>query len=227
MYCSELITEVKDYVGRSSGDNQLITDARILRWLNDAQRDIVKYCPGLLELDFKSSALYCISDQYRYSMSDITGDTTDNTAAEVAHVYYMQLIDGNNSYPMTFMPVDDFDGAYPDLTSDDYSRDKPCYWTRRGNYIEVNPIPDTDMSYVLKTYGTFYAKEFTGTESTEASELEDSDDGLVYYAVHKAYAAMGNTTKTLEWKSAYESWKADYKEDNDVMMEWDWNIYGD
>ena len=50
---AEQIDEVKAAIGRDT-DTTLITDTRVMRWLNKAQEEVAEQCPGLTVLDFKN-----------------------------------------------------------------------------------------------------------------------------------------------------------------------------
>ena len=219
----QLIDEVQALIGRPD-DTELITDARVTRWLNEAQQDIVEKCPGLLALEFDNTSLVCVSDQVAYNISDITcGD--DTASNYVAHLLDVFFLDGDNSFRIPYTHIDEFDGFFPDITT--RSPDKPTRWTRAGNQIKVSPRPSTDyVDYILKVKGTAYAEDFT-TNDSDASDISMADNGLIYYAVGEAWASIGNEDRSLIYKQKYQSWLDDYIDKNDNIHSWDGNLYSD
>jgi hypothetical protein len=91
---TELIDEVKAAIGRDT-DTTLITDTRVLRWLNKAQEDIAEKCPGLTALDFKNTTSVDFTDgQLEWPLSDWTSGLTSNVAGtdnttsnRICHLY--------------------------------------------------------------------------------------------------------------------------------------------
>jgi hypothetical protein len=227
--CNELITEVKAAVGRST-DTVQITDARVLRWLNKAQEEIAEQCPGLTALDMKNTVSVDFTTTLSYSLSEFTSHLSDvTTENRICHIYNAWFLNGADSVRLKFKPLDEFDADYPDPTSDDHEQNIPEYYTRRGNNIEVFPLPSSDwVDYDFRLDGSVYPIDFT-TDSTSASSLERADDLLIAYGVFKAWSYIGGETgkaNALAWYNLFESLLADYKKKNDVMHEWEANIYG-
>jgi hypothetical protein len=224
---AELTDEVQVLVGRSSSD-PLVDNTRVTRWLSEGQRDIVERCPGLHALSFKNTDSLDTTQSLRYNMSDITvRDPT--TANNICHLFDVWYLDGNESLRLIYTMVDDFDDEWPDPTHSDMDFQRPNRWTRRGNVIEIVPL--SACAYVdkdLRIDGDFYPADFT-TESTEVSDISRADEGLIYYAVWKAWGAIGGKAGSLEelkYKSKYENWRQEYQEQNDSMYEWDGKLFG-
>lgn len=231
----ELIDEVKELMGRGD-DSVVITDARVLRWLNDAQKDIAEKCPGLQCLEMKNTSSVDTTQKLEYALADWTSsvvtpsDTADvSTENRICHIWNVWYIDGNESRQLHFKPTDEFDTDRADPTHDDYQTYKPDQWTRRGSNLEIRPL--CSCSYCdkdLRIDCGVYPREFTATDSTEASVLDDADEGLILYAQSRAWSYCGGDRAAQEaatkW-AQYLAWQEDYKNANGVMHEWYANIY--
>jgi hypothetical protein len=235
---TELIAEVRSNVGRLT-DTLVITDTRITRWLNDAQRHIVRDIVGLVGRDVKDvTSLDLVSSQLSYSIESIT--------PKVAHVLKLYYYDANTgsteSRSMDYLALDEFDNKFP--RPDIVDENKPRAWTRRGNSIEIMPIPSATYSddpgnKVLRLDYTAYAPDLSGVSDTsELSVMEDADEGLLYYATAKAWEKIGGTGEQLYalWmnkftnptdQSGKKGWLERYKEKSDTMLAWDGNILFD
>jgi len=233
--CEEQTDEIQALTGRV-GDTKLIDDTWCCRRLNEAQVYIVDHCPQLRDLEFKSTnSIAFATDDISYAILDITaGDTTDEG---VAHIQNVWLMDGANSILLDFQPTDEFDAALIDPTSSDHSASKPTRWTRRGNNIEVAPRPSSDYNgNDMRIDGVRYAAEFT-TNDTSSSEIPDSDEGLTYYAVAKAWGAIGNEVKSHIWWKKFTNprplpgedygWFEYFKDKHGAMEAWDGNVIFD
>jgi len=235
---TDFIVEVRSNVGRLT-DTLVITDKRIIRWLNDAQRHIVRDIVGLVGRDVKDiTSLDLISGQLSYSISPIT--------PKVAHVLKLYYYDANSgsteSISLDYLALDEFDERFP--RPDIIDENKPRAWTRRGNSIEVMPIPSKTYSddlgnKVLRLDYTAYAPDLSGaSDVSELSVMEDADEGLLYYATAKAWEKIGGTGEQLFalWmnkftnptdQSGKKGWLERYKEKSDTMLAWDGNILFD
>ena len=228
--CDELVDEVRDFVGRS-GDTELVTEARVLRWLNKAQEEIAKRCPGLIALDLKNTTSVDFTSTMSYSLAEFTSSlddvTTENRICHIDKTYY---IDGNESQRLKFLPLDKFD-EIADPTSSDYDTGKPKFYTRRASNLEIRPFPDeTYYDKDFRVDGWVYPIEFTAVDSAEESSLERADDGLIYYASMMAWKFIGGEkgiASSLETERTFNRWLDDYKRQNDLMHQWEDNIFGE
>jgi hypothetical protein len=232
---TEMIIEVRANVGRPT-DTTVITDTRITRWLNDAQKHIVRDIVGLVGRDVKDiTSLLLVSDQLSYSITSIT--------PKVAHIlklfYYDATTGSEETRELDYLALDEFDRAFP--RPDVVDANKPGSWTRRGNAIEVIPIPSSsysdDANKVLRINYTAYAPDLSGASDTsELSIMEDADEGLLYYATSKAWEMIGKEDKYKLWLGKFTSpnestgkrgWLERYKLKSDAMIAWDGNILFD
>jgi hypothetical protein len=231
-YAEELITEVRTRCGRTN-DDILISESRVLDWLNEAQGDIVDNCPGLSCVDMISKSWDISHDTKRYSTADLT-DINDDFTLGAAFITGVWFIDGNQSVKLTYLPIDQLDQQYPDLTSTDWNQGNTSVWTLRGStsngLVEIHPAcVSADSTKKLQATGTWYAKDFTGVDSTEVSDLSNADQGLIYYALKESWAAIGEARGDSEagkYEAKYNAWLDGYKQRNGLMPQWDSNLYG-
>jgi hypothetical protein len=232
---TELIVEVKSALGRED-DTTLITDARVMRWLNLAQRDLAEKIAGLESLDFKNTtSVDFTAGKLEYPLSDWTSSLTSNVAGDdgtttnrICHVYKAFYVDGSGtSYEMQFMPQDAFDSHYIDPTDPNYVWGQPEYYTRRKGNLEIFPVCSTEEDGVaFRLDGSLYPSDFTAEDSTAQSSLNEADDILIAYAVYKASAYIGDGETAASWFGVYSGLKDDYSTQTYKLTEWDANIYG-
>jgi len=221
-----LTDEIQALCGRG-GDTELITDARVARWLNEAQRQIAEKVPGLHELTFKNTTSFDTTATLRWPIAEITSGLADvTTEKRVAHVFSAWYLNGNETKLLHYMPVDEFDCQWPDPTNTDTPLTICKAWTRRGNYLEIMPLclteyHDDDLRFDIGVYPI----DITDALS---SSLDDADDGLIAYGVWKSFVAIGSerATDAAIWKSTFMEWLENYKDQNDTMHEWDGFWYG-
>ena len=232
---TELIDEVKAAIGRVD-DSALITDTRVLRWLNKAQEDIAEKCPGLTALDFKNTTSVDFTDgQLEWPLADWTSKLTSNVAGtdnttdnHICHLYGAYFSKGNESHKIQFIPTDEFDSRFIDPTNDDFYNGEPELYTRRGNNLEIYPVCSTaEVDQDFRLDGSLYPMDFTATDSTAYSSLERADDVIIAYAVFKAWTYIGKGEEAGQWLSKYNGLLNEYKARNDILHEWEHNVYGE
>ncbi|KPL25591.1 MAG: hypothetical protein AMJ75_00335 [Phycisphaerae bacterium SM1_79] len=217
--CASMITEVQELAGRS-GDTVLITSDRCMRWLNDAQDEIVRRCPGLpdTETDDRTS-LTCVSDDVTYSLASF-----DPTVCHCLEVWYM---DGDQSKKLKYLPPDEFETKYPDPTSGDYTPDKPVYWTVQGkDLLKIVPRPSSDEAGdTLRVLYTGYADDFSAADATRASDINHVHQMLVDYGLWQAWGAIGDEGKSTYHNAKFEAGLIKFQEYYGLMPAWIPNIY--
>ena len=229
-----IIDEVREAVGRTD-DSEVITEDRVLIWVNEGQRKIAKQCPGLKALEVKNTTSMDTTQTLSYKLSDFTsplaGASDATTANQFVHPMALWYVDGADSFKINYMPVDEFDSNYIDPTDSDFGYYQPKHWTRRGNNIEIAPLCATGYcNKTLRLDGFVYPRDFTGVSTTSASSLEDADDGIELYAVYKAWERIGGEEGKVEAvknKTLFLAWIDEYRQENQVMHAWDANLYGD
>lgn len=244
-----LVDEVREMVGRGGSDTQgTITDTRVTRWLNEAQDRVEQEVRGLPELDFRNPAVgdattafthTIATDQITYPISDLTfsggpayNDLTDERALFISNVWHVR---GTDSSRLNYIPTDEFDEFLIDPTSSEAVTDRPTRWTRRGDNIEVAPRPSSTYNGDgLRVDGMRSAQDFTTNDAT-ASEMENVDEGLILYAVAKAWQSIGDEARYDIWMRKFTNpnptatqtigWVERYRDDRSIMEAWDGNFY--
>lgn len=233
---SDIIDEVRAIVGRDGTSTMgVISDARVALWLNEGIATVAEECPGLQCLDFKCTTnLEFSSGTIKYLLTDVTwADNTNNGIIDVYNVWYL---DGASSIKMNYLPIDEFDSVLIDPTNSDVADGQPDRWTRRGNYLEIAPRCSTaDEGKFVRVDGMRYPRDFTVNatgEYTRVCEMPNVDKGLTYYAVGKAWEAIGDEVKgqvnILKFSnpiSPLGGWLEHYKERYSAMPGWDNNLY--
>jgi hypothetical protein len=231
---TELVDEVKACIGRDD-DTTLITDARVMRWLNKAQEDIAEKCAGLIALDFRNTTSVDFTHARSWALADWTSSITTplggadvTTSNRVCHIKSAYYCFSSSSHKLQFIPLSEFDDQYIDMTNVDFTSKEPRYFTRRGNNLEIAPgCSTTEVDKDFRLDGSLYPPDFTATDSTALSALERADDLLIAYAVFKAWAYIGKKDDAQAWLAKYNGLLDEYKERNDILHEWDANIYGE
>jgi hypothetical protein len=208
MTLTELITEVQALTGRED-DTVLITQARVVRFLNDAQDVIARACVGHLDLETKDAdAITIATGTYSYSFAAIT--------PAVLHLLDAYYMDGAQSYKLCYRDTADFDEDYPDPTV--YSG-TPSEWTRRGSSIEVYPLPTSaeNGKYIRLNY-TKAPTAFSVSSLSASCTMTDADKGLIYYAVSEAFRAIGgHQAEADDYKKWFYEWLGDYRKLKDGL----------
>ena len=236
--CSEMIDEIQQRVGRPDADtrgDQIVDMTWCTRRLNEAQRLIVQKFPNLPCVHFSNKTTFDTTGTYQYAITDLTyGDsTTDRAVCRISSVWYL---DGHQSKNMTYLPRDEFDAYHPDPTHADEHFGKPCQWTMRNN-TTVDTWPYCASGYWDKDMrfdGDFYPKEFT-TDVTGASDLSMADEGLILYAVWRAWAAIGDKAEEIMAQKAWSNpnpsygekigWLEEFQDYHSQMVGWNDNLY--
>jgi len=209
MILSELITEVQALTGRED-DTVLINQARVTRFLNEAQNDIVRNCLGHLDLETKNAtAIAMIADTYSYDLTSLSP-----TVLYPLRAFYM---DGSASQVLEYIDTEVFDNVHP--SPDDEADGIPVEWTRRAATVEVYPVPTAAEAakYIRMDY-TKKPTAFAVASLTAECDMSDADQGLLYYAISEAFIAIGNKDQeSASFKQKYLSWLEDYRQQKDGL----------
>lgn len=171
-----IVSDVMDRVKRAFGDESgvQITDADIIRWINDGQREMVKHNETLLE---KSATANTVADQQEYSMpADLlifrqvsykpTGFRSYMKLKGYSFVEFNELVDG-------------YDGT-------EYPAGVPNVFTIHADKLILFPIPDESLSSSLKIY--YNRKPVDVVNSASSLDLPDSYfEPIVKYCMSQAY----------------------------------------
>ena len=221
-----LTDEVQTICGRPT--NQVIlTNERVTRWLNEAQRKVAEECPDLEELQFVNEVSFDTTGTILYALNEITvGDETDQLPCYIFDVFFL---DGHESRKLEWIHPDEFDREYPDPTHSDIAKHRPTHWTMQadlsGGYVKMMPFClTTYMDKDLKFVGSMYPAEFT-VEDTTRGRLKDCDDALIAYGVCKGWGAIGQEEKSGIWWQKFIGTLEDIKNQSTKDHAWEGNIF--
>jgi hypothetical protein len=237
---AQLTDEVKSLVGRDE-DTQLIDSTRVTRWLNEGQREVARFLPGMKSLEVVIES-WCTATQLRWDLVDLTvGDETasamtDTSVSVINRIFGIHYKNGSDSVRLRYTHIDEWDKT-SDPTHSDFGLAKPFRYTQRGDQVEIRPLADTGHTGVpLKVIGDRWPVDFT-TESTSVSELNRADDGLLFFTVAKAWQAIGDEVKYQLWMRKFSNpdplpgqdfgWVEKYRRDEDELHSWDGDLFSD
>lgn len=134
---TELITEVQQEVGKIDDDVDA-TNARVGRYVNWAQQEIVRRWPGLRDANvLDKTSIACVTDQYEYDLATLLA------AKPLAHIILIRYIDTSGENYRRILPfkggVEQFDEDYP--YPPNYETGIPRDYIRRANTLELIPVP--------------------------------------------------------------------------------------
>ena len=235
--CENLVDEVQAIIGRPD-DTELADTTRVTRWLNEAQRIVAERIPALRPLMVDNTSL-TTDQQLSYNLVDLTvGDETavtmaDTTVSVINRIFSIGYVNGANSQWLRYTHIDEWDKVV-DPSSSDFGEGTPFRYTRRANTIEILPIADATKT--LRIIGDRWPVDFT-TNSTEASELERADEGLIMFAEAKAWRAIGDEARhNIRMKQFSNAnpgyneefgWLEEYARRENELHGWDGNLYSD
>lgn len=215
--CAQLITRVRQLIGRSGNVNDTLSiDDIILDALNEAQINIVRKIPNIMELQVKdTTTLDAVTDQYEYDLADFD--------PAIAHLSNVWIMDGTSSVRLRYREKDEFDRRWPDVSAE--SASMPQYYTRRGNKIEFDcPVVSDYNGYAIRVDYCKWAADFASAASTATSELIQADQGLILFAWSESLRvlAKGNTSLIAvanEKKMLFNEWLDEYSDYHDLATE--------
>lgn len=177
MIVSEIQTKVKRQFGDESGVQ--ITDADIIRWINEGQRHIVSTNEGLLE---KIVTANSVVNQQNYTLPTDLLIMHSMSFQDLAVTSYTKLkafsLNQFNEY------VDGWDGST-------YSPGTPSIYTIFAGNIIVFPIPLVSVANAFKIYYTRQPTDVVNNVDTPDLPLL-YHDVLVKYCMQQAYETDAN-----------------------------------
>lgn len=221
MLVSDILTRVKRQFGDESGVQ--VTDADIIRWVNDGMRQIVQTNEGLLE---KSATADLVEDQQEYTLP------TDLLILKVISC----KTSGESSYtPLRGMSFIDFNQRIDGWDGDTDSKARPELFTIFGGKIQLFPIPSEDTTAGLKIYYNKLPTDVTTT--TDTPEIPTLyHEALVKYCLTQAYEMdedfQASAQKVSELNTdlvnlrGRDDWKIQDTYPMITVMPWDDDRYG-
>lgn len=199
---SDVITRVQ----RQFGDEAAVqvTEADIIRWINDGQREVVKHNETLLE---KVTTTNIVANQQAYNYP-VDLQTFRSLHYKDSGMNSFQKLKGYNFNQFNEL-VDQWDGT-------DYPAGVPTIYTLYAGQFLLFPIPQTSLTNALKVY---YQRKPTDV-STGASTIDLPDsyfEVLVKHCLSQAYemdedweaagAKMTEMASDLKLLRGREDWK--------------------
>lgn len=184
MNVDDIFTRVK----RSFGDESAVqvTEADVLRWINDSQREAVMQHEGLLQ-----------TLSYIGTNDSVGEYTLPTDLFTLSHVYYRQNVSSTESYfTLRFMSLTEMSEYIDGWDGDQYSTGVPQIYTRvNEEMITVFPRPDHDDVNGIKV---IYSRYPVDVDST-ASPL---DLPVYYHAYIEAFCMMKAYEMDEDWESS-------------------------
>lgn len=171
-----ITADVFDRVKRIFGDESAVqlTDADIIRWINDAQREIVMHSQNLLE---KIGTINTVEGQDEYAFP--------------ADLLILRSIryknDSMQSYSsLQFRSLQDFDTYINGWDGSFYGTNDPLVYTTYENTIYVFPTPNVSTTSGLKVL--YSRKPVDVTDSLDPLDLPEAyHNAVVKYCLTRAY----------------------------------------
>lgn len=228
---AQINDEIQAIVGRPGGNDPLIDNTRCTRWVNEAKRELCERNPGIEKLVFKNTDSLDTTTQLRYALADITvGDTS--VEDRICHITDVWYLDGLESVKLAFVFTDEFDSKWPDPTHENIPLERPKWWTRRGDNIEIFPLcASAFCNKDLRFDGDFYDGDFT-TGDTTSSDISGADNVFIAYGIWKAWEAIGTQVpnalqEAKNWQINYERELNEFRRHENRLTAWDSHMYSD
>lgn len=212
---AQLIATVRARAGRAS-DQVLITAAFTLDALNEAQLEIVRRSPGLLDLD--------VSDETTFQVS--TADTeVDIESIDPAHIQDIWLLNGaaTRRRGIRYRPKDEHFERYIIIAG--RGDGEWLRYTRQGTKLIFDmPLASDYDELFLRIDYTAWATPFDAVDSDDESDLKDADKGLIFFALAEIYDEIATSNpklevKALKTRALFENWLSMYQDYNQTRIE--------
>lgn len=166
---------VKRQFGDESGAQ--LTDADIIDWINDGQREAVMQNEGLLE---DQATIDVVAGTDRYAIpATVFSLNTIHYRRDTSSPYYL----------LTYLNVNDFN-KHIDGWDDSEIRGEPAAWTEIEQEIVLFPNPDTSVTAGLKYVFSRYPVDVTAVSGGSGITLDLPEyyhQFVVNYVLMKAY----------------------------------------
>lgn len=155
--------------------------------INDAQKVIacVKDFDELITLDDTNAAT--VEDQKLYHVE------TDLSLVRPKDIYSIRLMDDANSRKLTYVPFRALDERIPYTEITGTGRSK--YYTVRGNYIELYPIPDDAYDLYIQ-------------HSQWPAEMDEDDDETEFANIDHVIIALSTAMALASLEGGTSDWMA-------------------
>jgi hypothetical protein len=151
--------------------------------------------------------------------------TYDISTLNPAHISGIWLMNGASTRQegLRYRPLPEFQAKY--IPVSEQSESEPVTYTRQGSNIIFNcPISSDYAGLKLKIDYTGWATAFASVGSTATSDIDNSDKGLILFALAEVYDELALAepqfeTKALKTRALYQQWLAEYNDYNQLCIE--------
>lgn len=81
-----------------------------------------------------------------------------------------------------------------------YARNKPVYYARFADQLEMSPVPDAEYDYIIRQ--RFWPTAFDKTAG-QTSDLDNKDDMIVALSTNWAFQSLGRLEDSGRWWTVY------------------------
>ena len=173
MIVSDIVTRVNRQFGDESGVQ--VTNADIIRWINDGMRQIVLQNEGLLEAT--PALTSTVNGQQDYTLP------TDLLILKAVSIKYSGAVSYTRLDGLSFPQFNEYlDGWEGDTTAPG----TPVAWTETSGNLRLWPVPDANVTNALKIY--YQRKPIDVDDVNDSIDLPLLyHDGVVKYCLQQAY----------------------------------------
>jgi hypothetical protein len=196
---ADILTRVQRQFGDEAGVQ--VTQADVIRWINDAQREIVMQHEGLYETTATASTVAGTAE---------VALPADNISLQ--EVLYMGA--GDSSYfNLRYVTADEHASMYFDLGSGD-----PVYYIRSSNgYVTLLPTPDSSLTDSIKFVYNRYSQDVAAVgDALDVPEYYHQV--ILEYCLMKAYE-MDENWEAADRKSQYVQSTIDFNNGRGSWLE--------
>jgi hypothetical protein len=151
--------------------------------------------------------------------------TYDISTLDPAHISGIWLMNGASTRQegIAYLPLPKFQAKY--IPVSEQSESEPTEYTRQGDNIIFNcPVSSDYAGLKLKIDYTAWATPFASVGSTATSDIDNSDKGLILFALAEVYdeialAEPSFETKALKTRALYTAWLAEFYDFNCMQIE--------
>lgn len=183
------LVDMRDEVKRHFRNRTDILDSRLNRIINIIQRRITRVMNWheIKDIDYNNTSF----------TGDITLDKILDLPTNLKSIITLRLIDGTDSVKLTSKTIDLWDKLIPDPGR--YRTDRPQFYVRWGNLIELWPVPNA--VYTIDLRYTFWPADLSA--DADLSQLKHKDDLLIIGACNWIANSLGRMEDAVRFWRVY------------------------
>lgn len=198
MLVSDIFTRVQRTFGDEASVQVIIDD--VIRWINDAQREVVMQHPNLLQ---KVGYIDSVADQQAYDLPIDLFTLTD--------AYYRASSSSDKSYyELRYLSRPEMDEFVNGFSGPDYSSSTPLVFTRGDDEGKILIFPTPDVSYTQAIKLVYARYPVDVTANTDQLDIPAYYNNYVReYCLMKAYE-MDEDWQASDHKASYVQGAMDF-----------------